>query len=436
MRKYVDPDKKPKKLTAKELAEKAIKDAERSIRVKLLPHYDEWRPEWLTKDRLLKTGSRLLVRERHFKVHLKTLMEVVKSQSDLKLYCFYLNIHSIFKQKVILNYKSKFAFIKSKTNVSNKLIESHIKKLIAAKICWLDPKGKDLYIGSSLKFENYLNISDDYYNDFEYQNAHYLRVTTEENFTTYKLEKTALQIRLAQKAYGILNKEESLPGFGNNIIKSKLLLKEAKLKEYLANKSGDDFNLFLNDIKKLFGLNSNQAASYKINKLKEKGHLKVIQQFKYLEKVNSIDKRVSNNLFIKNGWLIKQIQNRLVFLNNDSDLYLKANEHLEIISDYQQTCQNIKALKIKTKRKESVATLSHKLFNKKSLKESKRKFRRLYISKETGEIIHEHIFYKVKDLVIRGWREYKIHITPRVKIREKYKVIEEEFDLNISVEVR
>lgn len=378
-----------------------------------LPTYEEWRTEFEKNNPVT-----LFKWHRHFKISVRTLLAAAKSPKNLKLYCFYLNIHSLYRQKVILNYKSKYQIIAKKCNVTDRILRTFIKELIKNKICWED-KGA-LWIGTPEKFARYLNILDNfYYNEYRFYNTKFIRLERKEHLTRQELERLTLKLGIAKKEFSILKK--GISDFTRKKAKSKLLQKEAKVKEYLAEKSGDELHLYLNDIKNLFNLNSIQAASYKLKTL-QGDNLKVHKQFKYIRKVKLPDKRISNKLFIKNGWLIEQLPNRLEFID---DFCIKNNFWSKVISEYHKIITTLKGYKIKSKSKVSYRNLAHSLFNKRALKESKRMFKRLYISKETGEVLHEHIFYKVKDLLITGWKETIKHITSFKEINEEYTVIEQ-----------
>lgn len=367
---------------------------------------------------------------RTYNIHIRTLQAAAQSPETLKLYSFYLNIHSLYYQKIILNYKSRYQWLSQQTGVKDRELRKYINTLIKHKICWYSDNSEHLVIGTPLKFAQFLDIVEDYYyDDFEeiFHKTKFIRLAKLESISKYDLEAYVIQLGLEQKAFALI-KKEVIPRFGGKQTMSKRFFIESKIKEYLANNSGDKFNLFLNDIKMMFNLKSNQAASYKIKILKEKGLLAISKQYKYIKQLyNKSNSRLSNKQFIKNGWIIEQLPNKISVI----DKPYEKNWWYQTIEDFYALSQQIKGYKIKNKVKDSNKFLTNKVYNKRALQECRRMFKNTYVCSETGEVLHEHIFIKIRDLVIKGWKVKLKHLTP-FKVFDryiKYQIIEEELGL-------
>lgn len=359
--------------------------------------------------------------KRKFSVHYRTLLEAVKSQKELKLYCFFLNLHSLYEEKTIHNYKTKTKVLLSKTGVSRRLFNIYLNELKAKGLVW---EHKDnLQIGSIEKYAEYFKVND-YFDGLGFYQSKFIRIKRQKHLDKFELENYALRLTLERKRHALvtqLHRGRSIRKI-SHVERSRL---ESKLRNQLAEGQAN-IDLYLSEVKKLFGLDSIQAASYKLKQLSKKKLLQSHQQLVYLKKVNGGDRRIDNKTFIKNNWLIVQQPNRLVF----QDPILEETWWHKIINDHQTLQQEIKAKKATHKLTDSIKYLSHKAYNNNGSLAciSKKTYKKTYYDVNTGEVLAESVYNVFRNLAISGFNFVKKFVTPFIPIPKgiSYTVIEED----------
>lgn len=295
---------------------------------------------------------------RFYKIHVKTLFHAIKSKEDLKLFAFYLNLHSYYKEKTFHKYKSRYQELAAITGCSDAIFRKNLNLLFKRKLC-RDWNG-NLVLVSLEKFSDQYKLTDDLYDGLKYYQTKFVRFETPLPLSIYNLESLSLELKLDQKRFGLT---QSLCSSDiRKTIMSKRFLLEAKLKSSLASMpSATNTNLFLNDIKQMFGLTTNQGASYKIQKLVNEGLITVKQQLRFVRRVkNKMNMRLSPKTFIKGNWVMEQLPNVISFVKSP----ISKSWWSKIIEKHDAVFMKAKAEKIKSQSNIRIKTLVNKEYNK------------------------------------------------------------------------
>lgn len=324
-------------------------------------------------------------RKRYFKIHTKTLISVAAKGLELtKYYTTFCNLHSLYEQKVIKNYKSKTHLLKEKCGLTDYEFRKHFNWLKNNGFIWInDWEYKDLRISSIKKWVSFLKLDEDFY-DLKYKihNTFHIKNYSEKNITYREIQSIALGNRLKQKLYAISLEISDKKGTSKNIERQLLF------ENFLTSSDLSSVSLYLNDIAKYLGLKSIQGASYTIHKMEKDGLIDIVPQFKYINKINSKDMQLERGLFIKDGWIIEQLPNHIVF---KSTFFKNSKLTLSVVNHF-----NYKKKKISDKRNSKLRVIDN---NTKKVIEK-------FINKKTGSIEHESIYFLNSD------NNTKTYITP------------------------
>ena len=398
------------------------------------------------------------VYRRNFKIHISTLMHLLRNSKATKLYCLYLNLHSLYNKKVILDYKSpeKQRLLMKETGLSKIILNKRIEELIFMGILFCK-ENKHLHIGSPERYMEYSQLTDDYHrknNDAQalgkdamkiYQTKFH-RYRQRKPITIYDLQLIGIELKLKQKRYKYVVKF-----FGGREALRKILKKRdfkanldllSSLKKQCANDANATklLNLCLLEISDLFGLDTIQGASKRLAVLESKGALKIKQQIKFLGNIKAgYIKPVGNKYWIKNDWVLKQEPNKLVFTKPN----FKKNVWENVLEEHFEQEQKIKTEKIKAKKEVNYNNDLLNTFLSNPLKYSKTEHLETFTDRTTGEIVFENRFYLFRDLSFTGYKYHKIYLNKYQKLdlksykKHKYQInkndIQNEYKKNFNL---
>lgn len=385
------------------------------------------------------------VYRRRYKIHISTLMEVVKDKRQLDLYCLYLNLHSLYKKKVILNYKEKFHILKYETGLSITLLKKYIKILLEENIVF-SPDGKHLHMGSAHKFMRYIGIAFNYLGellpngeyapDFNYYHTKFVTVKRRKTLSIYELQSLSLELLQKRKRRGFLLKRHGgCRELKRNFKKVGLSQMKSNLETQCAtNKTAERYlHLCLTEIQKHFALKTKQGASKRMSLLESKGLVRFSQIYKNIRKLspeNLVIPESKRFRFIKDGWLIEQLPNSTKFLKPLSEKIWWDTT----ITDYFEQVEKTKAEKRKGKKlgldfsKPLVKYLNQPLVY------GKKVFKETFINRLTGEVEHTAIYYVFRDLTASGRNFFTYYITnfKKLNLKSYMKIKEEVFDFALG----
>ena len=343
---------------------------------------------------ILKTTPTLHLKwKRSYVFHYNILLEAAKNLKTLKAYTLYINLHSLYRQKVILNYKKKKIELAAKCGLSVPTYLQYLSYLKENKLV-VDCCGH-LQIRKINNWIPFLKL-DDYYN---FDNIFILRQRYFENSSvSYKqLQVLALEIKRKQKRYKALNELEVDKDEKNLISSGKLTRKtsnvwETKLRQKVSSSLASEklnIHLYLQDIKNYFNLNSNQSASSLISSLEKEGLIEIINRFRYYKKIGKNFRGIPKGYINLNGWMVKQLPSKIVFKKP----ILTKNKWEIILEEEEVKLEKIKKEFLKAK-KVSKGLINFNLseFNykikKNPLVTSLKKVEEVFIDRSTGEVVH------------------------------------------------
>jgi len=277
------------------------------------------------------------------KIHSLGIQQIASDREHLEAYRYYLSLYFLTKNKSIRNYKSKFNFIRNKTGFSDYQIRKYTNALLKLGYVWWDKNTTSLNIKSKYYIAEKLGIIE---NNGDARQA-FIRVHSEQINSSNKLKTIVLNLAANKKKFA---SGKSLLDSKNidieNKRKSQRALIVETIRESMVN-SEINYNLYLNEIKNLFGLKTNQGASKLLERLKKEKLIKVNKNYKELYSHNEfINLNNNNNNSLKfqrwNNSVFEQLPNQIIF----NMTFPIKNKLVKIMNEIDE---NIKPVKLKKK---------------------------------------------------------------------------------------
>ena len=253
----------------------------------------------------------------NIKIHCNAVQLIASDKEHLETYRFFLLLSSLTKNRSIRNYKSKYQYITLKTGFSDYKIRKYTKKLIELGYGWWDMNTTSFNLKNKYHIASLLNLFD---KDTNEEQHGFLKTNIEQLNTLNKLKTIILNLAANKKKFAS----------GRNLLKNKKIDIENKskgqkalimetLRENMVT-SNINHNLFLKEIKKLFGLETIQGASKLLDTLKKE---KLITVNKILTEINTNNKfvnlkNIENNSLKYQRWegnIYEQTANQIIFKN-------------------------------------------------------------------------------------------------------------------------
>jgi hypothetical protein len=328
-------------------------------------------------------------------------MAFAKNDEDIKTYSLYLNLHSLYRQKTIHDFQSRYKWLETQTGLSQYMFRKYLNVLLKKRWVWIDWQGKHLQIGSPIKIMKYLELDKEFYHDeFELKWSKYIRFRRDEFISPNFLKALIVQIGERQKRFKYIS---SVVNHKVKAKSSKIIMETAKLSQHLANDEAPNYNLYLDDIAKIFGYTTKQASSALLATLEKDGLISKKQQFKQIGKAQGGNIQLDNKTTIKNGWLFEQVANRIFYLQD----YMKETWWNTLIEKYQN--KQVKEKAARCKETSKVLSVGRVLSKLNPLTASKTRYKDVFYCPETGEILHEATYYKIRCFQTKGYVTKKVY---------------------------
>ena len=260
--------------------------------------------------------------KRTYKIHFQTLLKVCGNRKDFEIYHLFINLHSIYNQKIIFNYRSRIPWLANQTGITQRKCKQLLNELIEKGFLRIDFNSHHLQI----KSKTYVLT---HFGTFQQQGSmpiwasKFDTIEFDGPITINQLKTVALQYKQSQKRYAYLDREFNLTRLEK---KSKIQLPNEQLKaiQLYCRKSLANFNpsasLYLNEIQKLFGYTNKSSASRLLTSL-QKDHLIVKHhRFQLFRPIHHELDGVKNNGFESKGYfrgrndnIYRQVANRFFF---------------------------------------------------------------------------------------------------------------------------
>lgn len=257
---------------------------------------------------------------RTFKIHGPTLFYTCKSNKDLQVYHFFINLHSLYKQKYILNYKSRIKWIADNSSINERKCRELLSLLKKEGFVKEDFNKTHLQIRSKTYALKYFKTFDDS-NEMPIWAAKFIHITYDKPITLNQLKTLALQYKQQQKIYAELNRVFGIKSEEKSKIKLSTYRQESIKKycfESLATFETTSI-LYLQDIEKLFGYSNKSSASRLVSVLEKDKLLVRESQYKFVRSIKSYEDEI-NEVYERPGGAVKihdsiykQCANRLHF---------------------------------------------------------------------------------------------------------------------------